>query len=180
MGDDEDPSAVDARSVYVGNVSRGRGIGALGVFVLSAALSCIAFLQLTPGRLWRDARGHTGALPGVRDDQPRHDPLRQVHRTPEGVSVVGAGELRQPNLRQSKLHLLPFPFSTSCLTRRYAYVEFAEPAIVQNALVLNESSFCGRIITVKEKRTNVPGMSMTNRGRGRGRGRGRPFRGRGR
>lgn len=25
---------------------------------------------------------------------------------------------------------------------------------------------------VKEKRTNVPGMNMTNRGRGRGRGRG--------
>lgn len=62
----------------------------------------------------------------------------------------------------------------------YAYVEFADPSVVQNALVLNESSFRGRLITVREKRTNVPGMNMTNRGRGRGRGRGRPFRGRGR
>lgn len=64
----------------------------------------------------------------------------------------------------------------------YAYVEFADPSVVPNALVLNESSFRGRLISVKEKRTNVPGMNMTNRGRGRGRGRGgfRGFRGRGR
>ncbi|WVQ71860.1 hypothetical protein IAR50_001402 [Cryptococcus sp. DSM 104548] len=65
----------------------------------------------------------------------------------------------------------------------YAYVEFAEPSCVQNALVLDNSSFKGRAITVKEKRTNLPGMNMTNRGRGRGRGRGgyraRGFRGRG-
>ncbi|EAL22671.1 hypothetical protein CNBB1200 [Cryptococcus deneoformans B-3501A] len=60
----------------------------------------------------------------------------------------------------------------------YAYVEFAEPSIVQNALVLNESMFRGRMLQVKEKRTNVPGMNMTNRGRGRGRGRG-GFRARG-
>ncbi|WVF71986.1 hypothetical protein IAT40_006797 [Kwoniella sp. CBS 6097] len=52
----------------------------------------------------------------------------------------------------------------------YAYVEFAEPSIVQNALVLNDSMFRGRLISVKEKRTNLPGMNMTNRGRGRGRG----------
>jgi polyadenylate-binding protein 2 len=31
---------------------------------------------------------------------------------------------------------------------RYAYVEFAEPSIVQNAVVLNESTFRGRLITV--------------------------------
>ncbi|WRT67340.1 uncharacterized protein IL334_004310 [Kwoniella shivajii] len=61
----------------------------------------------------------------------------------------------------------------------YAYVEFAEPSIVQNALVLNESMFRSRLITVREKRTNLPGMNMTNRGRGRGRGgfRGGGFRG---
>ncbi|EIW70038.1 polyadenylate-binding protein 2 [Tremella mesenterica] len=61
----------------------------------------------------------------------------------------------------------------------YAYVEFAEPSIVQNALVLNDSMFRGRLLSVREKRTNIPGM---NRGRGRGRGfRGfRPFRSRGR
>ncbi|OKL59255.1 Polyadenylate-binding protein 2 [Talaromyces atroroseus] len=51
----------------------------------------------------------------------------------------------------------------------YAYVEFAEPSLVAQALVLNESVFRGRNLKVTPKRTNVPGMA---RGRGRGRGRG--------
>ncbi|KAJ5922920.1 hypothetical protein N7516_010623 [Penicillium verrucosum] len=76
----------------------------------------------------------------------------------------------------------------------YAYVEFAEPSLVAQALVLNESVFRGRNLKVVPKRTNLPGM---NRGRGgarggfgRGRGRGfprgggyrggAPYRGRGR
>ncbi|KEY69986.1 hypothetical protein S7711_04004 [Stachybotrys chartarum IBT 7711] len=61
----------------------------------------------------------------------------------------------------------------------YAYVEFAEPSLVAQALVLNESLFKGRNIKVTPKRTNVPGMS---RGRGRGGfrgGGGRGFGGRG-
>ncbi|KAL8392554.1 hypothetical protein RB595_002663 [Gaeumannomyces hyphopodioides] len=57
----------------------------------------------------------------------------------------------------------------------YAYVEFTEPSLVAQALVLNESVFKGRNIKVVPKRTNYPGMS---RGRGRGRG-GRGFGGRG-
>lgn len=48
---------------------------------------------------------------------------------------------------------------------RYAYVEFTEPSLVAQALVLNESVFKGRNIKVTPKRTNVPGMT---RGRGRG------------
>jgi polyadenylate-binding protein 2 len=57
---------------------------------------------------------------------------------------------------------------------RYAYVEFSEPNLVAQALVLNDSVFKGRNIKVEPKRTNVPGMS---RGRGRGgfRGGGRGF-----
>lgn len=61
----------------------------------------------------------------------------------------------------------------------YAYVEFTEPSLVAQALVLNESVFKGRNIKVVPKRTNVPGMS---RGRGRGAfrgGGGRGFGGRG-
>jgi polyadenylate-binding protein 2 len=58
----------------------------------------------------------------------------------------------------------------------YAYVEFTEPSLVAQALVLNESVFKGRNIKVTPKRTNVPGMS---RGRGRG-GFGRGGRGFGR
>ncbi|KAG0136573.1 hypothetical protein HOY82DRAFT_73973 [Tuber indicum] len=52
----------------------------------------------------------------------------------------------------------------------YAYVEFTEPSLVAQALVLNESVFRGRSLKVVPKRTNLPGM---NRGRGRGRGPGR-------
>ncbi|KAB5554858.1 hypothetical protein GE09DRAFT_1222330 [Coniochaeta sp. 2T2.1] len=61
----------------------------------------------------------------------------------------------------------------------YAYVEFTEPSLVAQALVLNESVFKGRNIKVVPKRTNLPGMS---RGRGRGgmRGGGRGFFGGGR
>ncbi|PWO01203.1 RNA-binding domain-containing protein [Tilletiopsis washingtonensis] len=64
----------------------------------------------------------------------------------------------------------------------YAYVEFSEPSLVANAMVMNESLFRGRLIKVTAKRTNVPGLSARGRGRGRGRGgpRGRPFRARGR
>ncbi|TPX15838.1 uncharacterized protein E0L32_000172 [Thyridium curvatum] len=58
----------------------------------------------------------------------------------------------------------------------YAYVEFTEPSLVAQALVLNESVFKGRNIKVVPKRTNLPGMA---RGRGRGgfRGGGRGFHG---
>ncbi|PSS27351.1 hypothetical protein M430DRAFT_130769 [Amorphotheca resinae ATCC 22711] len=47
----------------------------------------------------------------------------------------------------------------------YAYVEFTEPSLVAQALVLNESVFHGRNLKVVPKRTNIPGMT---RGRGRG------------
>ncbi|ORY78381.1 hypothetical protein BCR35DRAFT_266693, partial [Leucosporidium creatinivorum] len=53
----------------------------------------------------------------------------------------------------------------------YAYVEFAEPSLVANAVLLNETMFRGRLLKVTPKRTNVPGMSARGRGRG-GRGRG--------
>ncbi|GAA5954346.1 hypothetical protein JCM3765_004429 [Sporobolomyces pararoseus] len=52
----------------------------------------------------------------------------------------------------------------------YAYVEFAEPSLVANAVLLNESMFRGRLLKVTPKRTNLPGMSARGRGRGRGRG----------
>mmetsp|Transcript_16983 Transcript_16983/g.24386 ORF Transcript_16983/g.24386 Transcript_16983/m.24386 type:complete len:227 (-) Transcript_16983:210-890(-) len=59
----------------------------------------------------------------------------------------------------------------------FAYIEFAEEEAVSNATILNESTFKGRQIKVSPKRTNIPGVSTTERGRGRGRGRGRVFRG---
>lgn len=53
----------------------------------------------------------------------------------------------------------------------FAYVEFADKENVENACQLSDSLFKGRQIKVNAKRTNVPGISTTNRGRGRGRGR---------
>ncbi|KAI9805561.1 MAG: poly(A) binding protein Pab2 [Sarcosagium campestre] len=53
----------------------------------------------------------------------------------------------------------------------YAYVEFSEPALVAQALVLNESVFRGRNLKVVPKRTNLPGMTRGGRG-GRGAARG--------
>jgi len=58
---------------------------------------------------------------------------------------------------------------------RYAYVEFTEPSLVAQALVLNDSVFKGRNIKVVPKRTNIPGMSARGRGRGGFRGGGRGF-----
>ncbi|KAH0013982.1 RNA-binding domain-containing protein, partial [Aureobasidium melanogenum] len=79
----------------------------------------------------------------------------------------------------------------------YAYVEFQEPSLVANAIVLNESVFRGRNLKVSHalleisvvrfadpvkvvpKRTNLPGMARgaaaAAGGRGRGRGRGGPM-----
>ncbi|GAA6006370.1 hypothetical protein JCM10207_000619 [Rhodosporidiobolus poonsookiae] len=59
----------------------------------------------------------------------------------------------------------------------YAYVEFADPSLVANAVLLNETMFRGRLLKVSAKRTNVPGMASRG-GRGRGGYRG-GYRGRG-
>ncbi|PAA46666.1 hypothetical protein BOX15_Mlig032728g1 [Macrostomum lignano] len=54
----------------------------------------------------------------------------------------------------------------------FAYVEFAEKDSVEAALALDESLFRNRSLKVMAKRTNTPGMSVTNRPpRGRFRGR---------
>lgn len=51
----------------------------------------------------------------------------------------------------------------------FAYIEFADRESVQTAMAMDESLFRGRQIKVMPKRTNRPGMSLTNRPpRGRG------------
>ncbi|NXJ89570.1 PABP2 protein, partial [Corythaixoides concolor] len=51
----------------------------------------------------------------------------------------------------------------------YAYIEFEEKSSVKAAVELDESVFRGRIIKVLPKRTNMPGISTTDRGGYRGR-----------
>ncbi|XP_043937499.1 embryonic polyadenylate-binding protein 2 [Protopterus annectens] len=46
----------------------------------------------------------------------------------------------------------------------YAYIEFVEKDSVRTAITLDESLFRGRIIKVLPKRTNMPGISSTDRG----------------
>ncbi|KAJ1527351.1 cytoplasmic RNA-binding protein [Nowakowskiella sp. JEL0078] len=67
----------------------------------------------------------------------------------------------------------------------FAYVEFASPDSVNNAVLLNESPFKGRLLKVTPKRTNVPAFlrggargGRPYRGGFRGRGFGFPIRGR--
>lgn len=64
----------------------------------------------------------------------------------------------------------------------FAYLEFSLPEGARQAVsTLDGSTFRDRELKVNLKRTNVPGISTTNRGGARGRGRGRGmFRGRGR
>ncbi|XP_053574555.1 embryonic polyadenylate-binding protein 2 [Bombina bombina] len=54
----------------------------------------------------------------------------------------------------------------------YAYIEFAERNSVEAAIAMDETVFRGRIIKVLPKRTNMPGISTTDRGGFRGRSRG--------
>ncbi|NXJ03576.1 EPAB2 protein, partial [Odontophorus gujanensis] len=51
----------------------------------------------------------------------------------------------------------------------YAYIEFEQKSSVKAAVELDESVFRGRVIKVLPKRTNVPGISSTDRGGHRGR-----------
>ncbi|NXN87874.1 EPA2A protein, partial [Bombycilla garrulus] len=50
----------------------------------------------------------------------------------------------------------------------YAYIEFEEQSSVKAAVALDESVFRGRVIKVLPKRTNMPGISSTDRGGYRG------------
>jgi len=48
----------------------------------------------------------------------------------------------------------------------YAYVEFADPSLVANAMSLDNSLLRGRAIKVTAKRTNIPGYTRGRGGRG--------------
>mmetsp|Transcript_22365 Transcript_22365/g.48823 ORF Transcript_22365/g.48823 Transcript_22365/m.48823 type:complete len:196 (+) Transcript_22365:68-655(+) len=54
----------------------------------------------------------------------------------------------------------------------FAYMEFADEASIQNAVLLSDSLFRGRQLKVTPKRTNIPGFNMP-KGKGKGKGKGR-------
>ncbi|CAN8187142.1 unnamed protein product [Coccothraustes coccothraustes] len=58
--------------------------------------------------------------------------------------------------------------SAHTIAHSYAYIEFEEQSSVKAAVELDESVFRGRVIKVLPKRTNMPGISSTDRGGYRG------------
>lgn len=81
-----------------------------------------------------------------------------------------AGAVNRVNIMLNKMTGQP---------KGFAYIEFAEPAMVAEALLLNGTEFFGRPLKVLPKRTNIPGL-VRGRGRGRGGRGGRGARGAGR
>lgn len=75
---EEEKEEVDARSVYVGNVSNATHAetNAHPLTLLSSS-----------GRLWRDTRGSATAFLLVRHHKSSDDTLRQVHRTSKRVCI---------------------------------------------------------------------------------------------
>ena len=150
---DEDREATDSRSVYVGNVS-------------------------SRSSLWFRSNSKTKQFVLHRLTMLRH-PKRfnntLLHAVPSTESQSCSTSSRVPRGSFFSQFLLYSPFSPGsdtihCTNDRYAYVEFAEPSLVAQAVLLNESMFRGRLLKVTPKRTNLPGMSARGRGRGRGRG----------
>ncbi|CAO1634134.1 unnamed protein product [Parajaminaea phylloscopi] len=129
-----------------------------------------------------DAASSTARLVGPTEEEKEETDSRSIYvgnvdygATPEEIQqhFQSCGNINRVTILCDKFTGHP---------KGYAYVEFADPSLVGNAMVLNESLFRGRLIKVTAKRTNLPGL---NRGRGRGRGsrggyRGRRSRGRGR
>lgn len=157
---EEEKEEIDARSVYVGNVS---------------AHFCTTVQQ-------RESTSD------IADDMLRSRSITGRHRRKSNsifrvVAISTASPFFATNLldipkgrsaRNFRGAPSPSPalislshFSLLGILSRYAYVEFADASLVSNAMVLNESLFRGRLIKVTAKRTNLPGL---NRGRGRGRG----------
>lgn len=124
MGD-EDKEAVDSRSVYVGNVS-------------DSALHSKMILRLM---LLFVIRRSTTRL------RRRRFRVTLLRAVPSIASLSSSTSSPDPKgelwpLRVQRNPLIP----PSC--DRYAYVEFAEPSLVANAVLLNESLFRGRLLKV--------------------------------
>ncbi|XP_044284026.1 embryonic polyadenylate-binding protein 2 [Varanus komodoensis] len=118
----------------------------------------------------------------------RSDPGLSVHRTAEekievdqrsiyvgNVDYGGSAEELEAHFSAcgqiNRVTILCDKFSGH--PKGYAYIEFADGASVKAAVRLDESTFRGRAIKVLPKRTNMPGISSTDRGRSQGRFHGR-------
>lgn len=126
--------------------------------------------ELNPTTTSPHSNGSLGALSSA--DQVETD-ARSVHVSNVDYSATatdleqhfhGCGSVNRVTILCDKFTGAP---------KGFAYVEFTEKESVDMACQLSDSLFKGRQIKITPKRTNIPGLSTTNRyKRGRGRGRG--------
>ncbi|KAF2692185.1 hypothetical protein K458DRAFT_449067 [Lentithecium fluviatile CBS 122367] len=180
----ENREDVDARSVFVGNVDYGASPEEIQAhFQTCGSINRVTILldKFTGHpKGWRFCFSRAPrAEGGVRGRDVRA--CRVAHAAFVGLCWARLGARDNRHRESRGLSSLP---GKSLVTRcgtlmsvcRYAYVEFTEPRLIEQALVLNDSLFRGRNLKVVPKRTNLPGMT---RGRGRGGGRGGGHGGRG-
>ncbi|CAD7689268.1 unnamed protein product [Nyctereutes procyonoides] len=86
------------------------------------------------------------------------------------------GEVHRVTILRNKFSGHPQGVSAS-QAAGYAYIEFAAKSSAQAAVELDQSIFRGRVIKVLPQRTNLPGISSTDRGglRGQPHARGQPL-----
>uniref|UniRef100_A0A8B9FHD1 RRM domain-containing protein n=1 Tax=Amazona collaria TaxID=241587 RepID=A0A8B9FHD1_9PSIT len=129
---------VDQRSIYVGNVS---------------------------GRPWSRAHLPTPGPAGCMSENLLTGTLEALGLSLQ-VDYGGTAEELQSHFHScgeiNRVTILCDKFSGH--PKGYAYIEFEEKSSVKTALELDKSVFRGRVIKVLPKRTNVPGISTTDRG----------------
>jgi hypothetical protein len=100
--EDEQPEAVDARSIYIGNVSFSDAFLLLSNCGPASSIVGTKLTTSVTGRLRCNPRGDPGALPGLRHDQPGDDSVRQVYGTSKGVGsqrLIGCRAYSWPKRR---------------------------------------------------------------------------------
>ena len=70
-------------------------------------------------------------------------------------------ELRQFFAQCGPMNRITIP-SLYGMSKGYAYIEFQNQTSKENALLLNQSEFKGRTLTILEKRTNIHGYNKIN------------------
>ncbi|POI28170.1 hypothetical protein CIB84_008080 [Bambusicola thoracicus] len=140
----------DQRSIYVGNVSEGCGTGPSLLLIVWQVCAMIP------------SKG-TWPLPCKRLAAPKPHGTRGLWLQ---VDYGGTAEELESHFnicgRINRVTILCDKFSGH--PKGYAYIEFEQKSSVKAAVELDESIFRGRVIKVLPKRTNMPGISSTDRG----------------
>lgn len=110
-----------------------------------------------------------GGRVGVSSEQSAEQDSRSIHVAQVDYSVSEDELRRLFEACGSVVRTTILKDKFSGQPKGFAYIEFASPSAIANAMILNETEFKGRTLKITPKRTNIPGF---NRGRGRGGARG--------